>query len=219
MGLDFEMKVKISNYRDWWHSEVHRRHMDLKYGDVLWEESKDWEDRAWERLEKSLQWLYNNTINRIFDKREARKISVRIDRWDTWSADNTLAHIIVPLLNQLKENKQGAPWVDDEDVPENLRSTSAPPKDNTWDLDEFHFDRWDWVLDEMIWAFEQKTRDDWQSDYYEYEHFEPNKESVIFSERIGIRLLWEDKESMNAHQERMNNGFRLFGRYYESLWT
>jgi hypothetical protein len=53
------------------------------------------------------------------------------------------------------------------------------------------------VLDEMIWAFEQKCRDDWMSDY------DYNK--------------W-DSEGAKAHQERMSNGFRLFGKYYENLW-
>ena len=213
------MKVKISNYRDRWVSNVHERHMDLKYGYSLWEDNKDWEDRAWERFENCLQWLYNKSINLIVDRRSGQKISVRIDRWDTWSMDTTLAHIIVPMLKQLKESKHGAPWVDDSDVPENLRSTFAPPKENTWDLDDYHFDRWDWVLDEMIWSFEQKARDGgWDGDYYEYEHFTPNKESDDFGERLGLRLVWEDKEGQKAHQERMSNGFQLFGKYYEALW-
>ena len=99
------MKVKISNYHDRWFSKVHERHMDLKYGYSLWEDSKDWEDRAWERFENCLQWLYNKTINLILDRRSGQKISVRIDRWDTWSIDTTLAHIIVPMLKQLKESK------------------------------------------------------------------------------------------------------------------
>jgi len=27
-----------------------------------------------------------------------------------------------------------------------------------------------------------------------------------------------DREGANAHQERMTNGFKLFGKYYENLW-
>ena len=52
----------------------------------------------------------------------------------------------------LKKDKHGAPNTDDADVPDRLKSTSAPPKTNTYDTDEFHFQRWDWILDEMIWA-------------------------------------------------------------------
>jgi hypothetical protein len=51
---------------------------------------------------------------------------IKIDKWDTWSMDHTLSPIILPMLKQLKEVKHGAPNVEDEDVPEHLRSTSAP---------------------------------------------------------------------------------------------
>ena len=62
----------------------------------------------------------------------------------------------------------------------------------------------------MIWAFEQKARDDWQSDYYTYEE---DKDAAF-----GLKLVWEDREGQKAHQERMTNGFSLFGKYYEGLW-
>jgi hypothetical protein len=192
--------------------------MNIKYGRFEWDDSKDWEDRAWERFEDALQWLYNKTINVILDKRSDQKIKVRIDPHDTWSMDHTLAHVVVPMLKQLKNTKHGSPLVDDEDVPEHLRSTSAPPKENEWDTDDNHHARWEWVLDEMIWAFEQKTRDEWEGDYYKYDHVEPNKESEDFGERFGMKLVWEDREGRKAHQERMTNGFKLFGRYYEALW-
>ena len=92
----------------------------------------------------------------------ARKINIRIDKYDTWSMDSTLALIIHPMLIQLKQTKHGSPWIDDEDVPEELRSTSAPPKENEWDTDDNHHARWDWVLDEMIWAFETHLDDESQ---------------------------------------------------------
>jgi hypothetical protein len=212
------MKVKIGPYRDRWISHVHDRHMDIKYGKFKWSDNEDWEDRAWERFEDALQWLYNHTINLILDKRSSQKIKVHIDNYDTWSMDHTLAHIVVPMLKQLKDTKHGSPFVDDEDVPESLRSTSAPPKENDYDIDANHHDRWDWVIDEMIWAFEQKCRDNWEGDYYKYEHVEPNEESEDFSESLGLKLIWEDPEGRKAHQERMSKGFRLFGKYYEALW-
>jgi hypothetical protein len=203
------MFVKIGPYRNRWISNVHDRHMMLKYG-LEWDENKDWEDRAWERVEGAVQWLYNKTINVILDKHSDQKIKVSIDKYDTWSMDHTLSHIIVPMLKQLKETKNGSPWVNDYDVPEELRSTSAPPTENDYDIDNNHHKRWEWVLDEMIWAFEQKTRDDWESDYYKYE----DDPTATF----GMKLVWEDRDGRKAHQERMTNGFKLFGKYYESLW-
>jgi hypothetical protein len=128
--------------------------------------------------------------------------------------DHTLSHIITPMLQRLKEQKHGSPWVDDEDVPEELRSTAAPPKENEWDTDDNHEKRWDWVLDEMLWAFEQKQRDHWEEDYYKYENDPTNTKGAGF----GLKLVWEDREGQKAHQARMSNGFKLFGKYYEALW-
>ena len=122
-----------------------------------------------------------------------------IHKWDTWSMDHTLSYIIVPMLIQLKDTKHGAPNVDYDDVPEELRPSEDWIKRYNYDgeTDPYFFIRWDWILDEMIWAFEQKCRDDWMEDY------DYNK--------------W-DSEGAKAHQERMSNGFRLFGKYYENLW-
>jgi hypothetical protein len=94
------------------------------------------------------------------DSKRKQTIKIHIDPWDTWSADHTLALIIVPILQQLRERAHGAPLVDDEDVPYNLRSINAKPKENPWDIDDNHFKRWDWVLGEMIAAFEI-VRDQW----------------------------------------------------------
>ena len=204
------MKVKISSYRSRWISNIHTNYMNWKHGRNEWEDNHNKFEIFLEKVEDALQWLYNATINKILDKRSSQKISVRIDSYDTWSMDHTLAPIILPMLKQLKETKHGSPWTDDEDVPEELRSTSAPPLENDYDTDDNHHKRWDWVIGEMIWAFEQKTRDDWESDYYKYE----DDPKAMF----GLKLVWEDREARKAHQERMTNGFKLFGKYYENLW-
>jgi hypothetical protein len=117
------------------------------------------------------------------------------------------------MLKQLKETKHGSPYVDDVDVPEHLRNNSPNDKEFcNGDIDDNHHARWEWILDEMIWAFEQKIRGDWEGNYYKYED-DPDPKSTF-----GIKLVWEDREGRKAHQDRMSNGFRLFGRYYEALW-
>jgi len=60
---------------------------------------------------------------------------VKIDRWDTWSMDHTLAKIILPMLKQLKDTKHGSAIVDLEDVPEELRGTSTPDYDDQLTFD------------------------------------------------------------------------------------
>ena len=202
------MKIYIGPYRDRWVSYVHDKYMNKKYG-WDWPEygqkglnitHEPFKEAFLRNLEDALQWIYNHTINLILDRRSGQKMKIRIDKYDTWSMDHTLAPIILPMLKQLKETKHGAPAVEFKDVPEELMPPDAEATKKLYthgETDDNYFKRWDYVLDEMIWAFEQKCRDDWMEDFYY------NK--------------W-DQEGVKAHQERMSNGFRLFGKYYEALW-
>lgn len=157
---------------------------------------------------------YHNWLYDWFDYSPEQKINVRIDPWDTWSMDCTLAHIVVPMLKQLKKTKHGAPSVDDYDVPESLASTSAPTfNGENGEIDDNHFKRWDYVLDEMIWAFEQKIANDWQAQYYTFGKSGAKSDSIFEFEILDC-----DRTGMERHQERITNGLRLFGKYYDGLW-
>ena len=132
-------------------------------------------------------WLY-----KLFGYSPKQRVKIKIHKWDTWSMDHTLAPIILPMLVQLKATNHGYPA----------------------DLTE---KKWDSIMDEMIWAFEQKCRDDWESDYYEYRELGLEEEGKA-DNQFGLKLVWEDREGQKAHQKRMTNGFKLFGKYYENLW-
>jgi hypothetical protein len=210
------MKVYIGPYRNRLTCQVHYDYMNKKYK-FIWDDNKTRFESFLEKVEDAVQWFYDKTINRYLDSRK-RNIKVKIHNYDTWSMDNTLAYIIVPMLKQLKNTKHGSPWVNDEDVPLELRSTSAPSKENDYDTDQYHHDRWEWALNQMIWTFEQELKDDWESQYYQFEDCEPDPTAETFLEQMGTKLIWEDPEGRKAHQERMTNGFRLFGKYYQHLW-
>jgi hypothetical protein len=137
------------------------------------------------------------------------------------------------MLKQLKEAKHGAPSVDDKDVPKGLglRSTEAGPKENDWDTDSNHFKRWDWVMDEMIFAFECKLDDSWEDAFRSGEHdtvwipIDKDGKSVskedakFFRMDNGPNHTYEcDYEGMKVVQSRIDNGFKLFGKYYQGLW-
>ena len=203
------MKVTIGKYPSRLSCRIFSNYMDKKYGYVDWPNEYTTFEKCLEKAEDTIQTVYNWVNVLIFDRLQ-QKIKVKIDYWDTWSLDHTLAHIIAPMLKQLNETKHGAGFVDDEDVPEELKSTSAPPKENEWDTDDNHFKRWDYVLNEMIWAFEQKVKDDWEQQFYKFED-DPKAP-------LGMKIVWRDDEGRKKHQERMSNGFRLFGKYYEGLW-
>ena len=166
-----------------------------------------------------------------------RKIDIQIDGADTWSLDHTLAHIILPMLKQLRDDKHGSPMVDDDDVPEYLRAVKKKKtRKSVGDLghsvhavqidDEpntFH-SKWDWVLNEMIWAFEQELDDDWEAQFHhgkpEYlkEEVEHDKYGTVYTFKQTNPDYWVDREGIKAYNERINNGMRLFGKYYRGLW-
>lgn len=207
------MKVNIGKYPKRLTCNVYERHMNNKYGIMNWPEQGDFADYYMEAVDKFYQDVYNFFNKLWFDRREQKQF-IRIDKHDTWGMDHTLAPIILPMLKQLKESKHGSPFVENADVPKELRITSKQRKaylsDNETDP-KWH-DRWDYVIDEMIWSFEQKCKDHWESEY-----FGGWKENEDDDEPFGS-FEWTDDEGRQAHQERMTNGFKLFGKYYESLW-
>jgi hypothetical protein len=183
-----------------------------------------WSDRL-TPISQAIQWVWD----RVHPKIEY----VKIDRWDTWSMDHTLAHIILPMLKQLKEKQHGAGFVDDQDVPEGvgLRSTEALPKENEWDTDSNHFARWNWVMNEMIFAFECKIDDSWEDAFHEgdidmlwvpvdvHGNEVPKGEHKFYQMKDGPKDTYKcDYDGMKVVQNRIDNGFRLFGRYYQNLW-
>ena len=181
-----------------------------------------WVERWSNRLEpisRAIQW--------ILDRVHPAITYVKIDRWDTWSMDYTLSPIILPMLRQLKENQHGAGFVDDEDVPEELKSTSAPAKENEWDTDANHFRRWDYVLDEMIFAFDHKADDSWEDAFRSGEHdlihvpceWDEAGRPTMYQMKEGPNNTYKcDYEGMQVVEARIQNGFRLFGRYFQNLW-
>lgn len=168
-------------------------------------------------LSKILSWI---------DSKKKRKIKVRIDSWDTWSLDSTLAYIIHPALVEYRKNISGAPFVDYEDVPEYLRLDENELKTlSPWDTDSKHFERWEWIVDEMIFAFWTKIDYSWESTLYPHENGistekmpDGNFKIILDNEAIDQKDKEILKEKRDAVHKRIDNGYRLFGKYYQNLW-
>lgn len=154
-------------------------------------------------------------------------ISVHVDRWDIWSVDHTVSSMLVPLLHYYRENYQGVPYTDDEDVPEHLQGG--------WTQEEYGSDmefelmknRWNWVVDEMIWAFEyspdvlEELHSSGEMDLDLVDDGPPNESGTI-----PVKVVYgpnhthtTDEEALNVDLERANNGRRLFAKYFHHLWT
>lgn len=225
------MKVYLNKPRDHWLSPY-----------TVLEKVLFWKD--WDNIDYDTPWveLWSDRLNplclalqKVLTVFHPKIDYVKIDRWDCWSMDATLAQIILPMLKQLKVAKQGAPFTDDEDVPagQGLRSTEAPPKQNPWDTDDNHFTRFEWILDELIWTFTQLHPDtDWEDQYHSGEHdtiwiksdkMYPNpisgKSEHTYQMSNGANHTHVfDSEGHALHQARITNGLKLFGKYFQALW-
>ena len=188
------MKVKIGKYRNRLISRIHDRHMVKKYGyiDIYWT------PKSLTKFEKFLEWLeyqlqgFYNIINWLWFDRQTRTIKVKIDRWDTYSMDCTLGYIIRPMLKQLKENMKDHFFeIDLKDIPTELISENS---------ESIKIEHWQWVLSEMIFAFDSLEGGP-----------NENRES-----EYSIRRDWD---GLDEYQKRVQRGFFLFGKYYTHLWT
>lgn len=195
---------------------------------------KRWDYRMHDKLGPWLADTWLMPVCEWINKFKKQKVKVRIDYYDHWSCDSTLTPIILPLLKSLKQHKQGSGFIDLEDVPESMRFTETEEWDaqQTFDfyrepnLQNLHCDvhtRYEWALDEMIWAFEQLNDDTWEDQYWithpeldlnEYPEDE-GKSSVPLRWKVKGECDWEGRMK---HQKRIDNGLRLFGKYFQTLW-
>lgn len=195
----YQLAEKLLFWKDKDSSQVNDLGHFLKHGYVLSEEEKKEEDERnfslfftftdfLENENKKPSTKLNDLCEWVYSKLKRIEF-VSIDKYDVWNMDQTLAKIIHPMLVRLKETKQGSPNVDLEDVPEYLR-----PSDSQYNyyeegkLDIYFHDRWDYVVDTMIYAFNAIAKQlDEDDDYYE--------------------------------PQTIKEGLRLFGKYYQDLWT
>lgn len=168
-----------------------------------------------------------------YNKQSERSVDVTIDRFDTFSLDHTLAHIILPCLIQLKATKMGIPS-------EFADSKNDWSQQQAFDFYEEGHDeafnlcvkRWEDTLDKMIWSFQQIVLDDYEKQYY---HGTPKYDWVKTDQQFVNPLNgktedtfqmvdlnpgehWIDFEGMRMHEERIQEGLELFGKYYRHLW-
>lgn len=145
-------------------------------------------------LRKFLEWNYT---------RRKRTVKIHIDPYDIWDMEYTLSLIILPMLENLRKNKIGSAIVDNEDVPEELRTLvnyTDLPGTNSFAEKEDHLihKRWEYILDEMIFAFE----------------FKVNHREEEFYREAGF-----DIEGFKVVNARAQRGYELFGKYFQNLWT
>jgi hypothetical protein len=164
-----------------------------------------------------------------------QKVDIQIDPWDTWNMDATLAKIIYPMLIQLKNTKHGIPpefvndvggegWSDQESFDFYKES-----HDEHWNIAA---KRWDETLDKMIWSFGQVAYEDYDAQYHhgkaEYDWVDSDKtypNPVTGKLEPTYQMVdknpgehWYDHVGHQLHEQRIQEGFELFGKYFRNLW-
>jgi hypothetical protein len=233
------MKIKIGPYRNWfgpyqlaeklcfWAEKekdeygfehdpqwVHDFGEWLAHGNIKSKERKPhkfMESREQTWLFKFLGWIHS---------KQHREMYIHIDKFDTWGMDSTLSPIIVPMLIQLRDNTHGYPAEFSSDFHVNYNQNCF--EGEGWEMpEETGMDEWKEILDKMIWAFEQVS-EEWEDQYrsgnIEFDCI-PCEDSDNWELVKGDDDTSEaDYDGMRKHQERMQEGFDLFGKYYRNLW-
>lgn len=174
-------------------------------------------------------------IGKFPKKGNRRKIDIKIDNYDTWSFDHTLAYIIYPALLQLKATKHGVP----NEIADSVGGEDWKEQRSFDFYKETHDDafnvackQWDDILDKMIWAFQQIAYQDHDSKYHhgiiEYDFVKTDK---LYPNPISGKMEptfqmvdknpdghWYDVEGHTLHEQRIQEGLELFGKYYRNLW-
>ncbi len=167
-------------------------------------EFPEWVDKFGDWLENT--WVYDLLVW-IDDKKE-RKIKVKVDKYDIWSAEHTLALVILPVLKEFrKAEKYG--------VPCGLDIAYIP-------LDDAEEDKqmliWNELLDKMIWSFEQIINDD--DDFWiQKPNFDDCETGSEFVDRISNGSGGKyDHEARKKYDEKIQEGLDLFAKHFRNLW-
>ena len=156
-------------------------------------------------------------IDQFNEEKSDNVCEVEVTRKDCWSLDYTLAQVIHPALVTFASGIQSTAYVENEDVPDELKTAEA---EEDYDLLD---KKWNYVLQEMIWGFGQIKNDLVDEPLtYEYSH-EPvtkeNEDGTITMVDHGLKHVPENVVPHKEYYERLTNSTRLFGKYYRNLWN
>lgn len=164
-----------------------------------------------------------------------RRVDIEIENFDTWNLDNTLALIILPALLQLKYTKQGIPSEFVEYVGGDMDRNHCFDfiKEDNNQVFDLACKKWDEVLDKIIWSFQQLAIEEYD-DKYHHGKMDIGWEKIpdkLFSNPLSGKTEplyhmvdknpnehWYDHVGHRLHEDRIQEGLDLFGRYFRNLW-
>ena len=139
---------------------------------------------------------YEYNFSSANDENYGASYNLSLDQHDLWDMPCTLAPIILPMLNRLKTQKAGTPFTDNKDAPKELRLDA--------EHQGFNEERWQWIIDQMIFSFTHVYRCQHDDSYDEDYACLDSDSEVNLSE-------------LHRFNDTVDNGFRLFGKYFQNL--
>lgn len=191
----------MNKYRSHWLSPYTILEKVFFWKDVYRDKDKTVQ-RLVEILEVPCGW-----IQKFLDAFHPRIEYVKIDPWDTWGMDHTLAQIILPMLKQLKATKHGVPaeFIHEKDCESEIPFKEAEKK-------------WDAVMDQMIWSFEQILDENNDDQFFTDDPDAPPSQTLKSILREDYVPQKYDAQGHQKHNKKIQKGLDLFGKHYRSLW-
>ena len=203
------MKVYLSKYRNHWLSPY-----TIIEKVLFWQKELDYDNKTVKKVVAILAPV-SEAVKKALDTVHPQIDYVKIDKYDTWNMDSTLAKIILPMLVQLKSTKHGIPGEFATTGGENWSSQAHFDFYETNDeLFKKAAGEWDAVLDKMIFAFEYILDESWQDACCTGE-FDTTKD---IGQEGWAGTYKCDYTAMNKVQEQIQEGLELFGKHYVHLW-
>lgn len=175
------MKVNIGPYQPYWNLMwIEDLWCKVRYSKESWEVDEDKYDR-WDAGFMHAVDKLRVFLNSITAK---RTVKVKIERDDLIDCYCTLALVILPTLKAYAKADHSWPHQISEEplLPAELKS-------NGTNVDEAEQQAWQWILRQMIAAFEQIINEDWNT-----------------------------VEEHNERRQTIELGLSLFAKYYQNLW-
>ena len=198
------MKIKIGKYRNWFGPyQISDLLKYVGFSEDSCEKVGDWLSKTW--INAFLTWI---------DSKKHRTIKIRVDDFDVWNADYTLALINHAVLKKFRESgRYGVPHLDDTE-----------PDSNEYENDEYYEkreDEWNEILDKMIWSFDAIINSDEYEDTFwivkpDYEGCKTAKDiyNRVFHGETRAKY---DIEAYIKHEEKIQEGLNLYAKYFKNL--
>jgi hypothetical protein len=150
---------------------------------------------------------------------------IEIHSYDTWSMDRTLAPIVLPMLKQLQKTKHGSPagMRGFNQTSNQAQGSFDFYKDDDELADTSGHQEWDEIMNKMIWSFTQLVDDVQPMELYcTYRDPRPFEEMFGDPDENGLTEFVSESTydwvKARTHEDRVDEGFALFGEYFRNLW-